>query len=421
MRLNQDTIIRIEKGLDIAVGGEPAQLIEDGGAIRSVGLVGGDYPGLRPRMLVKEGDRVRHGQALFTDRRRPGVHFTAPGNGIVRRITRGARQVLQSVAIDLTGEDAESFSQWPADALAGLRRDQVTQTLLDSGLWTAFRTRPYSKVPGAADAPSAIFVTAIDTNPLAANPEIVIAERAEDFVNGLTVIAHLTEGPVFVCRKPDAEVPVGHAAGIEVVEFTGPHPAGLPGTHIHFLRPVSANRVVWHLGYQDVIAIGALFTTGRLPTERIIALAGPVVNRPRLLRTRIGANTDDLIRGELHDGARCVISGSVLSGRQATGVQSYLGRFDTQLCVIPEAPATTPHGTRTAMLPIEAFERVMPLDILATQLLRALLVGDAEMARALGCLELDEEDLSLCTYLCPGKLDYAPLLTACLDTIEREG
>ena len=447
--------IRIVNGLDIPIEGAPEQAVHPGGEVRSVGLIGADYPGLRPHLLVKEGDRVRQGQTLFTDRRLSGVTFAAPGAGTVRRIERGARRALLSVVIELAGDDAESFSRWPADELAGLRRDQVTENLSASGMWTVFRARPYGKVPDPSAEPAAIFVTAIDTAPLAAQPDVIIADRAEDFANGLTVIARLTDGPVHVCTRPGTALPAGRGERIAVTEFAGPHPAGLPGTHIHFLCPVSENRTVWHLGYQDVIAIGALFTTGRLDCERVVALAGPQVERPRLVRTRLGASTDDLTQGELKPGDRRIVSGSVLSGRAASGAQGYLGRYDTQVSVIAEAPpalrgfrpfarlkdgfsaygwarrqapavprvapTTALHGGATAMIPMEAFERVMPLDILPALLLRALLVGDTDMARALGCLELDEEDLALCSYVCPGKNDYGPLLRSCLDTIERLG
>ncbi|MEE9603441.1 MAG: NADH:ubiquinone reductase (Na(+)-transporting) subunit A, partial [Thermoguttaceae bacterium] len=358
-----------------------------------------------------------------------------------------------SVVVSLSGNDEEVFPFWPEGELATLRRDQVTETLLASGLWTALRTRPYSKVPDPESTPRSLFVTAMDTNPLATRPEVVIAEYPEAIVNGLTVLSHLTEGPVFLCKAPYVELPEAESPKISVAEFAGPHPSGLVGTHIHVLDPVGPARSVWHLGYQDVIAIGKLFTTGRLWTERIVALGGPVVKRPRLIRARLGADTGELVRGELENVEARIISGSVLSGRWARKPENYLGRFHTQISAVAEAqledgarttgkdaafsihnlfvtgqPAmrqfsltSALHGRSTAMVPLGEFERVMPLDILPTQLLRTLLYGDTEMAQALGCLELDEEDLALCTFVCPGKLNYGPLLRAALTQIEKEG
>ncbi len=445
---------RIVKGLDIPIEGAPEQAVYDAVETDSVALLGRDHVGLRPALLANEGDRIALGQPLFADRSDDRIVFVSPGSGVIKEVNRGARRALLSVVVDLAGEEEITFPSWSVDRLAGLRRDQVTETLLASGLWTALRARPYSKMADPGSEPSSIFVTAMDSNPLAANAEMIIATAEADFANGLTVISHLTDGRVFVCQAPYAALPTGTKDNVVPAVFSGPHPAGLVGTHIHFQDPVSAKKTAWHLGYQDVIAIGKLFTTGRLWVERTISLAGPVVRRPRLIRTRLGASTNDLVRGELHDHDCRIISGSVLTGRRAVGVESYLGRFHGQLSVIAEgtptgnsgwfgarrgvfstynlfvtgAPSkrkfnltTAQHGRPAPMVPLGGYERVMPLDILPTPLLRALLVGDSDMAQALGCLELDEEDLALCTFVCPSKLDYAPLLRAMLTRIEKEG
>ena len=441
-------------GLDIPIEGAPEQEIAEGADVASVALLGRDHTGISPVLQVREGDRVRLGQALFANRRHPSILYASPGSGIVTEINRGARRALLSVVVRLEGDGEETFRSWPRRDLTALRRDQVTETLLACGLWTALRARPYGKVPKPGTAPRSIFVTAVDSNPLAADPQVIIGEYREAFGDGLTVISCLTDGPVFLCKAPLVELPRGASAKVSTAEFAGPHPSGLVGTHIHYLDPVGPNRTVWHLNYQDVIAIGKLFTTGRLWTERIISLAGPVVKRPRLVRTRPGADLAALTRGEHEDVDSRIISGSVLSGHAAKGVENYLGRFHNQVSIIAEPdpdtregwlggdrdafslyglhrsgerpkrkfPLTTAlHGRPAAMVPFGAFERVMPPDILATQLLRALLVGDTDTAQALGCLELDEEDLALCTFLCPSKLNYGPLLREALDRIEKEG
>lgn len=446
--------IRIVEGLDIPIAGAPAQEISDGPEVTSVALLGKDYPGLSPALRVQEGDRVKLGQPLFANRKHPEVVFTSPGSGVVTAINRGARRALLSVVVRLEGADEATFPSWQAERLSGLRRDQVAEVLLASGMWTALRTRPYGKVPEPGSRPHSIFVTAVDTDPLAARPELVIAQHPADFAHGLTIISRLTEGPTFVCTAPDVEVPAGASENLLVVAFSGPHPSGLAGTHIHFLDPVGAGKSVWHLGYQDVIAIGKLFTTGRLWTERIAALGGPPVDEPRLLRTRLGADLDELTRGAWQGPAARVISGSVLSGRAARKPENHLGRYHSQVSILAEpqidaqgiVPApegglfstfrlssrlwprkrpfaftTQRHGRPAAMLPFGQYEAVTPLDILPTQLLRALLVGDTDTAQALGCLELVEEDLALCSFVCPSKLDYGTLLREALDRIEREG
>ncbi|EGL53802.1 Na+-transporting NADH:ubiquinone oxidoreductase, subunit NqrA [Methylophaga aminisulfidivorans MP] len=406
-------------------------------------------------MMVEEGQKVKLGQPLFTDKKNPGVQFTSPGAGTVKAINRGAKRALQSVVIELEGDDEITFEQYDLNKLDNLKRSDITKNLIDSGLWLAFRTRPYSRSPAVDAVPHAIFVTAIDTNPLAADPSIIINEHAEDFKHGLTILSQLTQGKVYVCQAPDTALPVNQKSNIEVHTFSGPHPAGLAGTHIHLLDPVNASKSVWTVGYQDVIAIGKLFTTGRLWVERIIAFAGPLVNKPRLIRTRLGASTQDLVLGEVQNIPSRIVSGSVLHGHTANNWAAYLGRFHNQISVIAEgierellgwirpggkgkfsslnvffssifrqkevALTTSQNGSPRAMVPVGVFERVMPLDILPTQLLRSLLVKDTDTAQALGCLELDEEDLSLCSFVCSGKYDYGPALRSNLTQIEIEG
>lgn len=447
-------MFRIRKGLDLPISGVPEQHVTTGASIHHVAIVGDDYVGMRPAMLVQEGDRVIKGQALFEDKKNPGVMFTAPASGTVVAIHRGERRVLQSVVIQIEGDEKREFARFDAADLATLSHDAVQTQLLESGLWTALRSRPYSKTPVPGTVPAAIFVTAIDTNPLSADPQPLILAERKAFDAGLTVLTRLTPGKVHVCQASGGKLG-GHPQGqVAFNEFAGPHPAGLVGTHIHFLEPVSLTKQVWHLNYQDVIAIGKLFTTGELCAERIIAIGGPQATQPRLVRTLLGADLTALLAGETKEGENRIISGSVLSGRHATGPMAWLGRFHLQVSVVLEGRekelfgwvlpgaekysvtrttlghflrrklfnfSTSTNGGERAMVPIGNYERVMPLDILPTVLLRDLLAGDTDGAQALGCLELDEEDLALCTYVCPGKYEYGPVLREVLTRIEQEG
>jgi Na+-transporting NADH:ubiquinone oxidoreductase subunit A len=244
---------------------------------------------------------------------------------------------------------------------------------------------------------------------------------------------------------------------VQVEEFRGPHPAGNPGVHIHHLAPVSRTRTAWHLGYADVIAVGRLAATGRLPVERVVSLAGPMLARPRLVTTRLGASLDELTHGEIRGDGREVriVSGSVLSGKRASGPElGFLGRYHQQVSALAEGNerrlfgwampgagsysvlpvfvsrllrrrsfelTTDTNGSYRPIMPLGTYERVLPMDILATYLLRALVVGDIEQAEKLGALELDEEDLALCTFVCPGKTDFGPFLRSNLVRIEKEG
>ncbi len=436
------------------ISGIPLQQILPSATPRHVAIMGDDYIGMRPTMLVQEGDSVTKGQALFEDKKNPGVLFTAPASGTVVAIHRGERRVLQSVVIRLEGDRQREFTRYDVADLPSLTRQAVQAQLLESGLWTALRTRPFSKTPVPGTVPAAIFVTAMDTNPLSADPQPLILAQRQAFDAGLTLLTHLTDGKVHVCQANGGKLG-GHPQGkVTFNTFAGPHPAGLPGTHIHFLEAVSLTKQVWHLNYQDVIAIGKLFTTGELYTDRVIALSGPQMRNPRLVRTCLGADINDLLVDETLEGENRHISGSVLSGRHAVGAHAYLGRFHLQISVVKEGRekelfgwvmpgkekfsvtrttlghflrnklfnfSTDTHGGERAMVPIGNYERVMPLDILPTLLLRDLLAGDTDSAQALGCLELDEEDLALCTYVCPGKYEYGPVLREVLTRIEQEG
>ncbi|STW09168.1 Na(+)-translocating NADH-quinone reductase subunit A [Klebsiella grimontii] len=255
-------MIKITKGLNLPIAGMPSQQISSKPAVKRVALLGEEYIGMRPSMAVREGDRVQKGQLLFEDKKNPGVRFTAPASGTISAIHRGERRVLQSVVIDVDGDDAVHFPRYELADLAGLTREAVQRQLLESGMWTAFRTRPFSKIPAPGSVPAAIFVTAIDTNPLAADPQPIILAQREAFDAGLTLLTRLTDGKVHVCQASGGKLG-GHPVGqVTFNQFAGPHPAGLVGTHIHFLEPVSLKKQVWHLNYQDVIAVGKLFLEG---------------------------------------------------------------------------------------------------------------------------------------------------------------
>ena len=449
---------RLKRGLDLSLAGAPEQTIHPAPVCHLVGLLGDDCIGLKPTFHVQPGDRVRRGQLLFEDKANPGVRYTAPAAGTVSALHRGERRAFESliIAVDTDdGDDAQgafaSYSGRPTEQLSG---DEVRALLVESGLWTALRSRPFSRVPATTSSPRKLFITAIDTRPHAPSVDAVIAGRMADFHAGVACLAKLTSGSTFVCVGPGSTVSAPALDRVTLEVFDGPHPAGNAGTHIHFLCPVDLERSAWHVGYQDVMAIGRLFTTGRLDVARVVSLAGPGALRPRLLRTRLGAATAALTNGEIAPGAQRIVSGSVLDGRTAAGeVRGYLGRYHQQVSVLAEAGArelfgwiapgaakfsiwgvvlgawrrgakpaltTTTNGAPRAMVPIGAFERVMPLDLMPTFLLRALLTRNDERAEALGALELDEEDLALCTFVCPGKAEYGPLLRETLTRLERE-
>ena len=447
----------IDRGLDVPIDGEPDQDAQpDVKEVSEVAIVADDYIGMRPTLMVSEGDTVELGQPVFSDKKTPGVIYTAPAGGTVKSINRGDKRRFLSLIVAKDGEQSsKDFGAIDPEQLDELSREDVVSKLVESGLWTALRTRPFSRVPSPETSPQAVFVNAMDTNPLAPCPVRITAEAKEEFRLGIRALAKLTDGSLFVVRPPNSDVPGEKlGANISVGEFGGPHPAGLVGTHMHFMKPATVGKVNWHLNYQDAIAIGRLFSTGRLDPSRTISLAGPSVKRPRLLRTQIGASLSQLVDGELQPGDQRVVSGSVLCGRKNEELCDYLGRYHLQVACLLEGterelfgwqmpgfdkfsitkafasawqgakrfPLTTSTGgSERAMVPIGTYEKVMPLDLIPTPLLRALISRDSASSQELGCLELDEEDLGLCTFVCPGKYEYGEILRDNLLTIEKEG
>lgn len=442
----------VRRGFDLPISGQPEQRIEQGPKVGSVAILGDDYIGMKPTMLVEEGEQVAAGQPVFACKKTPGVIYTAPAAGRVSGVVRGDKRKFVSLIIEKEGDERVEFQNF--GDLTKIHRQLIIDNLLNSGVWTGIRVRPFSKVADPSTRPHSIFVTAIDTHPLAANPEVVLAQYQDFFIAGLNVLSLMGDHAVHVCTALNAKIPGEKVPGVKFHEFQGPHPAGLPGTHIHMIDPVGPNKLVWYVGYQDVIAIGHLFLRGTIWTERIVSLAGPRVKNPRLVRTSLGANLDQLTAGQLIGDHNRVISGSVLSGRSRTDAVCFLGRYHNQVSVLEEGDereflgwqmpgpdkfsltkaylgswllgkrfdfTTSTGGSKRAMVPIGTYEKVMPLDILPTQLLRSLIVQDSDSAQALGALELDEEDLALCTYVCPGKYEYGSILRENLTRIEKEG
>lgn len=446
---------RNRRGLDLPLAGAPAAQVEQARPSRRVALLAADTPGLKPALAVQVGERVQRGQKLYEDKRNPGVAFTAPAAGTVVAIHRGERRALISVVIEVDADDGPAmqvdFASYRGVPAADIDGAGLRALMLESGLWTALRERPFGNVPAADGKASALFVTATDSRPHAPRPATVIAARAAEFRDGLAALTRLGIAPVYLCLAAGEDFTA--PAGVQVEHFEGPHPSGSVGWHIHRLHPVSMERRAWHIGYQDVIALGHLIATGRLDVSRVISLAGPSVRQPRLLRSRLGASIDELVAGELVAGEHRVISGCVLDGRAAAGdAAGYLGRYHLQVAALPEGrqrelfgwirpaadkfsvtgsvlgaflrkarPLTTAaNGGARAMVPIGTYERVLPFDIEPTYLLRALIIKDDQAAQALGALELEEEDVALATCVCPSKYEYGPLLREALTRIEKE-
>lgn len=440
----------ITKGLDIPISGAPPVNMSGIRTSSKVAIIGDDYIGMKPTMHVQLGDEVKAGQLLFMDKKNEGVKFVAPTSGTVTAINRGEKRCFTSMIIDNIGNEKEIFIA--EDNLENTHTpEQIRELLIDSGNWLSFRTRPFGKTPKVDDTPSSLFITAIDTEPLAAEPQIFIAARAAQFQKGLVILKSFLSCDIHYCTGKETLLPCEQVDGIKYSSWQGPHPTGLPSTHIHFLDPVSENKTVWHIGYQDVIAIGFLFLHGYIAETKHLAITGPNIQQTQLCEVPIGASLVELCGSLQLPQSRC-ISGSAISGRTAEDEVAFLGKFHNQITIIAANDGhelfnwakpgsdrfsalpiftsslkkklslplpTAMWGGKRAIYPVASYDKVMPLDIIATTLLKSIMSCQTDLAKDLGCLEIIEEDLALCSFVCPGKNDFGPALRELLTAIEK--
>ena len=450
-------MISVSKGLDIPLKGVPSTEFDSASPSELVGITGPDFVGMKPSILVKPGEKVKIGQPLFACKKNEGLVFTSPASGEVVEVKRGERRVFQTFVIRQDGSNThQSFSKYSDKS--DNDADSVRALLVESGLWASLRERPFDKTPSVSgDLPNSIFVSIADTQPAAPDPIAVVTKHNAEFDRGLTILEKLCKKHLYVCsayRKTPA-LPL-HLEKLVVENVQGPHPAGNVGTQMHFLSPPSLLNKVWHVGYQDVIAIGHLFATGKLFTTRYVGTSGPLAKNPRIIATHIGADLRELCKAERTDCKKPLraISGSILNGRSIAEPFHFLGAFHNQISLIEENDrrellgwhlpgfkkfsskgvfvasklpgvnfdiSTSTHGSPRALVPFGHFEGVCPMDTLPTHLLRALLSKDTDAAQDLGVLELSEEDMSLFTFVSTGKTDFGPILRENLDLIEKEG
>jgi len=438
-------VIKISKGLDLPISGAPINIVSDEPKVSSVAVLSNDFVGMKPTMLVKEGDSVKAGQKIFEDKKNIGVFYTSPCGGTVRNINRGDKRKFLSIELDIddTNEEFKFFDM-------GNTSNEIKDCLINSGYWNCFRTRPFNRTPNVNDVPNAVFINCCDSNPLSMDPYNIISLNEADFREGLKVLSQLFKCNMNLTYQND-NFDISNE-DFEYFQFKGPHPSGLSSTHISEIYPVNLNRTVWTINYQDIISIGFLKKNNKIRTSKLISLGGPSVHEPSLLNVRVGGNIDEICAGKLKPNSR-IISGSVLHGHESEGVMNYLGFYDSQISAIPDEvnnifmnwlmPGSTLHsklnvfissfikpksfifntsigGGDRAIVPISSYEEVIPMDILATQLLKALVVSDIDMAVDLGMLELVPEDLALCSYVCPSKYDYSSILMDNLNKLYQE-
>lgn len=386
-------------------------------------ILGTDFPGLRPALEVAKGDNVTVGQVVFRDRKNTDVAFVAPLSGRVTSIDYGPRRTLSALVVT---RDTQSTDNREDVRIDDKTDAAVRQTLLERGMWPAFQTRPFGRIPAPDAVPEAIFVNAMQASPLAPNPEVVLEGQEAEFHYGVELLTRLSSGQTYVCQAP-GQAFCDPSERISIAFFSGTLAAGLTGTHIHRLHSVSDGRQVWSIGYQDVIAIGRLFKTGRYSSDRVVSITGSRAARPKLVRTCLGASIHNVCSGEIADargaGVVQILSGDAQAGRSA----AFVGRYHQQITIAETVTRgrfwqwlLQPLAEQSALVPTGVLEQALAIDVLPVPLMRALSVGDSEAAERLGCLELVEEDVVALSKFCTSGADYGVLLRDVLDELAED-
>jgi Na+-transporting NADH:ubiquinone oxidoreductase subunit A len=443
--------VKLKKGLDIRLKGRADRILnpEVGSHLYAIKPV--DFPGLTPKLNVRIGDKVMAGSPLFHNKLIPEVVFSSPVSGTVVEIKRGDRRILLEVVVERQGEEYIDFGK--ADPTA-ISREEIKEKLLKSGLWPVVRQRPYHIVASHTDNPKAIFISAFDSAPLAPDYNFIFDNSTDShFMTGMRALKRLTDGSLHLCINGKSEPSeILSNAPAEIEKFSGPHPAGNVGIHIHHIDPVNKGETVWYVNPQDVIAIGRLFEEGKYNHDRIIALTGSEVIRPQYYKVRSGASIHPIVKENIKPGNKRFISGNVLTGTKIEA-DGFLGFYDSQLTVIPEGDYyeffgwmmpginkfsfyktfasklfpkkeysldTNFHGGERAFVMTGKYEQVVPMDIYPMQLLKAILAEDIDLMENLGIYEIAEEDFALCEYICPSKIEIQSIVRKGLDLMIRE-
>lgn len=445
-------VIKIRKGLNIKLAGKAEKVLEKTELLSTYAVKPTDFPGLVPKLLVKPEDKVKAGTPLFYDKNKPEVLFTSPVSGTVKTINRGERRAILEVIVESDG--SQVFEQFETGNLESLSRDEVKAIILKSGAWPGIIQRPYAVVANPADSPKSIFISGLDSAPLASDYDYAITGEEAAMQKGVDVLRKLTDGAVHLTVAADNATNsiFNRIKGVEYHQISGPHPAGNVGIQIHHIAPINKGDVVWTLDPWAVIILGRLFLKGIYDAQKVIALVGSEVLKPRYYRVISGAGIEKIVAGKVSDAPLRYISGNVLTGEKVT-THGFLGYYHNTLTVIPEgkhfeflgwaAPGfnkfsasktflssllpkktyrldTNLNGGERAYVMTGQYEKVVPMDIYPVHLIKAILAEDIEAMENLGIYEVAEEDFALCEYVCTSKIEVQEIVRRGLDMMMKE-
>jgi Na+-transporting NADH:ubiquinone oxidoreductase subunit A len=447
--------VKLRKGLDIKLVGEADKVRVDAPLPASVALKPTDFHGLVPKMVVKQGDKVKIGSAIFYDKYNESIKFVSPVSGVIDEVVRGAKRKILEVRI--TPDGSEEAIKHEAKDPTSLSKEEVKLAMLENGLWPFLKQRPLDIIADPNVDPKAIFISAFDTHPLAPDYDFIVHGQDQFFQNGLNALAKLTSGKVHLTLNGNvsADATFQNAKNVQINKISGKHPAGNVGTQIHFIDPIDKGQFVFTVNPQDVVAIGKFFADGQYDPTRIVALTGSEAKNRKYYKTIIGASVSGIVNDNLESDNVRVISGNALTGDKIDR-NGYLGFYDAQITVLPEGDQykffltkgwlgpgfdkysshmlfptwlmknkkyrldTNMNGEERGFVVTGEMEKVMPLDVLPMQLIKAAMTKDIDAMELLGIYEVAPEDFALCEYVCTSKIDIQEIIREGLDLIKEE-
>ena len=425
----------------------PSNSISDHGS-PTVSLMPNKFRGVKPKLMISEGEHVKIGQAIFFDKTKPNVKWASPGNGKVKKIKFGPRRVIEEVEIAVEGSEALENKVFTKEQIDSSDRKTILNHILEANLFPLIRQRPFNKIANPKVSPRDIFISGYNTAPLSVDIHSIIKDNEEFFQLGLTVLSKLTDGQVFLTLKNEIKFD-----DVKVQTISGPHPAGNIGIQIHHTKPLKPNEIVWTVNAQHVITLGRLFKTGIYDPKIVISVGGSGSNKPENLRVTTGSSVGSIIENQQLNSPVRLVSGDVLTG-EIVSQENFIGFYDSTITILNDDVkrpflgmlslgnsktkysltntfltftdslfnfTTSQNGEKRAMVPINAWENVLPMNILPNPLYRAILSQDIEEMEKLGIWECDDEDFALCSFACPSKIDVGKVIRDGLNLMELEG
>lgn len=443
-------VIKLRKGLNINLKGKAEAKVVAIDASEVYGLVPDAFVGVKPKLVAKEGDVVKAGDALFVDKLHPEVKFVSPVSGKVTSVERGDRRKILSVQV--TADKQQVYADFGKKNVSSLSGEQVKVALLEAGLFAFFLQRPYAVTANPADTPKAIFVSTFSDMPLAADFEVAVKGNEADFQTGVDALAKIAK--VYLGVKPSASSVLSNAKNAEVTVFEGKCPAGNVGVQINNVSPVNKGEVVWTLGAEEVVFIGRLFNTGKVDLTRTIAVAGSEIKAPAYVKALVGQQISSIVKGNIATDKKVrLIDGNPLTGLKVSET-AFLGAHSTEITAIPEGDEADEafgwimprfnqfstsrtycswlmgnkeysldsriKGGERHMIMSGEYDSVFPMDIYPEQLVKSIIAGDIEKMEALGIYEVAPEDFAVCEFVDSSKLELQRIVREGLDMLRKE-